>query len=263
MTIDFENLLAKWDSIFLQTVDPTREERMEAILEVLGTHDRVPLRVLDLGTGPGPLAGRVLSRFRGRQVVGVDSDPVLLRVGEQALSRFGSRVTWVLAGLREKDWFYGLPDGGFDAVASSLALHWLEEREIRSLYRDLRRLLRPEGIRVNGDFLPAYPTMRSVRGHEAESDRDRRAGKEDASVRAFKPKWERWWRVLESEPSMRSAFRERRIRMPGTIPPRRTSGPGVPVALESHERALRNAGFRKTTVTWQHRGFRVLVGTSE
>ncbi|MGP8078834.1 MAG: hypothetical protein ACLQD8_02330 [Thermoplasmata archaeon] len=75
MTTSFKSLLAKWDSIFFKTVDPTREERMEAILGVVGAHFHVPFRVLDLGTGPGPLAGRILKRFRGSRVVGVARTP--------------------------------------------------------------------------------------------------------------------------------------------------------------------------------------------
>ncbi len=260
-TTDFEKLLGKWDSIFLKTVDPTREKRIEAILGTLDTRSRAPLRVLDLGTGPGPLACRILKRFRGSRVLGVDSDPVLLRVGEQALSRYGSRIAWVLADLREKDWCSGLPAGSFDAAVSSLALHWLEEREIRSLYRDLRRLLRPEGLLVNGDFLPSQQTKKGLRGQGAEGDGDRRAETVNASVRAFKPKWARWWNALEKEPSLHSAFTERQIRMPGPIPPRRTSGPRIPVPLESHERGLRNAGFREIAVVWRDQNFRVLIGT--
>lgn len=261
MSVDFEELLSRWDSMFLQTVDPTRSDRIEAILDVLGTHVRVPLRVLYMGTGPGPLAGRILRRFKGSQIVAVDSDPVLLRVGEQALWRYGSRITWILADLREKDWSYGLTDGSFDAAVSSLALHWLEEREIRSLYRDLRRLLRPQGLLVNGDFLPIRQTGGDTRGGGTKVARVPRSEKGDARVRAFKPKWEKWWRSLEKESSMSPAFSERCIWMPGTIPPRKTSGPRTPVTLESHERALRNAGFSTTTVTWERRSFHVLVGS--
>jgi adenylate cyclase, class 2 len=54
--------------------------------------------------------------------------------------------------------------------------------------------------------------------------------------------------------------RERQIRMPGSIPPRRTTGPKIPASLEFHTRALRDAGFRKTAVAWRVREFRVLAG---
>ncbi len=75
MTTDFEKLVSEWDSMFLTTIDRTRDRRTEAILGTLGTGCQPPFRVLDLGSGPGPLAGRILQRFSGSRVVGVDSDP--------------------------------------------------------------------------------------------------------------------------------------------------------------------------------------------
>ncbi|MCI4363127.1 MAG: class I SAM-dependent methyltransferase [Thermoplasmata archaeon] len=261
MTIDSGSLLAKWDSMFLRTVDPTRERRMEAILGVLGPGSHRPIRVLDLGTGPGPLVARILDRFGGSRVVGVDADPVLLEVGRRALRRHGERVSWVLADLREKDWSSGLRMASFDAAVSSLALHWLEEREIRSLYRDLRRILRDGGRVVTGDFLPSERTRKRSRDPGGASGGDYRAQKEDAAVRAFRVQWTRWWSALEREPTMRSAFREREIRLPGAIPPRRTPGPTDPVTVETHQRSLRDAGFGGTAVAWREDGFRVLVAT--
>lgn len=252
-----QNLLAKWDSMFLESVDPTRARRMEAILEALRTRIGRPSAVLDLGSGPGPLAVRMLQRFPGCRVVAVDADPVLVRVGSQALHRFRRRITWVRADLRKRRWTSGLPVHRFDAAVSSLALHWLEGDEVRALYRDLRRILRPGGFLINADYLP-------LRRPEQPLDRRRRAVGETergvAVVRRFRAEWEKWWGALEREPSMPAAFQERQLRMPGAIPPRRTTGPRVPVSLEFHQGALRDAGFRETGVVWQEREFRALTG---
>lgn len=259
-TIDFENLLDAWDSLFLETVDPTRDERMEAIVAVLGDRLRGPFRVLELGTGPGPLTRRILGRFRSAKLVGLDSDPVLLRVGEQALKRYRRRATWVLADLRERTWSSTLPDLRFDAVASSLALHWLHKHEIRRLYRDLRGLLRPGGLLVNGDFLPSEPRQREQGSQGDRRDGSRRSGVRESRLRAFRPKWAKWWRAIEREPTLRRAVQERQIRMPGPLPPRRSWGPKMPVSLECHRRGLRDAGFREASVSWRDGEFRVLVG---
>lgn len=248
--------------MFLGTVDPTREGRMEAILRVLDSRSRAPIRVLELGTGPGSLTDRILKRFPASQVVGVDSDPVLLRVGEQALAPHGSRVAWLLADLRKVGWSAGLPAGTFDAVATSLALHWLEEGDIERLYGDVHRLLRPGGLLVNGDFLPSEPAKRARRPPRSARVKDRPAQTEGASLRDFRRLWTRWWGALVGQPGMLPYFRERQRRMPGSIPPRRTSGPQNPATVEFHVRALRSAGFRETAVVWRENGFRVLVGTS-
>lgn len=243
--------------MFIETVDPTRGRRVDEILRALRAHLNGPVSILELGCGPGTMTARVLDRFPKSRVVAVDTDPVLLRVGAEALHRYQRRVTWVLADLREKSWSFELPTRRFDAAISSLALHWLEEDEIRGLYRGLYPLLRSGGLLVNGDYLPS--SQLKVPRNAAESPRGPQRG--GADVRAFKAAWRSWWRALVGEPSMRDVLEERRLRMPGKIPPRRTTGPPIPVSLAAHRRALRDAGFQESTVSWQDRGFRVLVGT--
>jgi SAM-dependent methyltransferase len=251
-----ERLFELWDPMFSETVDPTRTRRMSEILRALGNRSRGPITVLDLGSGPGTLTERMLRRFPKSRIVAVDTDPVLLRVGEEALQRFGKRTNWVLADLRKKSWASELPIRRFDAAVSSLALHWLEEKEVRALYRDLRTLLRPGGLLVDGDFLPASSTKSPSRS----SGRRGGAGKIRSNQRGFRSEWKTWWDAVENEPSMRAVLRERHARMPGEIPPRRTTGPKIPLSLEAHERALRDAGFRDTTVSWEDGGFHVLIG---
>jgi SAM-dependent methyltransferase len=250
------SLYRRWDPMFFETVDPTRVRRTEEILKALQIRSRGPIQVLDLGSGPGTLTERVLRGFPKSRVVAVDTDPVLLRVGAEALQRFGRRTAWLLADLRKKGWSSELPMRRFDAAVSSLALHWLEEDEVRTLYRDLRVLLRPGGLVINGDYMPSRPLQGP--GKTGKRDRDPVSGRAD--VQSFKTRWEKWWRAVEEEPSMHDVLRQRRVRMPGKIPPRRTTGPEVPVSLGAHEGALRDAGFRERTVSWQERGFRVLIG---
>lgn len=253
-------LLETWDPMFAETIDPTRNRRMEVVLELLGAQFRGDFTVLELGTGPGPLAVQMLVRFPGCRVVALDTDPVLLRVGGAALGRYRPRIGWVLADLREPRWPSKLPTDRFDAVVSSLALHWLEEEEIHAVYRELGGLLRPNGLLVNADYLPSRRTELTSRG-QRESQRDhRRAGRTGGDLRSFKAKWRTWWGALEKDPSMRTAFVERQIRMPGTIPPRRTTGPRVAVSVESHKRALKEAGFRESAIVWQNGEMRALRG---
>lgn len=251
--------LVEWDSMFFETIDPTRMRRMTAILAAVAARSRRIRAILDLGTGPGPLAARLLRRFPKCRAVAVDTDPVLLEVGKRALDRFGRRVTWVLTDLREAGWSTGLPVHRYDAVVSSLALHWLEEDEIRNIYRDLGTLLRPGGVLVNGDYLPSWRPKGPARGQRRPPGEDSASERADARLRIFKRKWKTWWENLRADPSMHDAFRGRAVRLPGVLPPRRTSGPKTPATLEFHEHALRQAGFREMAVTWQERDFRVLT----
>jgi SAM-dependent methyltransferase len=249
-----ERLLRQWDPMFSRTIDPTRDRRSAEIVAALAERPPGPFRVLELGSGPGPLTEKLLRRFRTCRVVSLDHDPVLLRIGELALRRFHSRATWVLADLRARDWRAELPFQRFDAVVSSLTLHWLEEDEIRNVYRNLHRLLKPGGSFVDGDFLPS----RSSR-EPPERARRRRPAKEDSRLRAFKVQWGTWWNEVATDRSLKGFLREREVRLPGPFPPRRTSGPKTPAPLEFHLEALRAAGFLESHVAWHDRGFRVLV----
>jgi len=256
----WERRLEEWDAMFSETLDPTRLGRMDAILDALRSRSRSLSRVLDLGSGPGPLTSRILRRFPKCRVVALDTDPVLLEVGKRALARFGRRVSWVLADLRKTGWPSGLPVQRYDAVVSSLSLHWLEEDEIRGIYREARKLLRSDGLLVEGDFLPSDRTKRPVGRQRLPTEELRVKERADATLRAFKERWGVWWRSLTELSTMRVALRRRKSRLPGTIPPRRTTGPKTPASFEFHEQALRGAGFRETAVVWQERDFRVLIG---
>lgn len=254
-----ERLLRRWDPMFSGTSDPTRGRRTDAILATPVDRFSGPFRILELGSGPGPLTERMLERFPQCQVVALDTDPVLLKVGEVALRHFQDRTTWVLTDLRDRDWPSALPFPQFDTAVSSLTLHWLEEREIRTLYRDLHELLRPRGLLVEGDFLPVRPSGKPLKRPSRTKVPPRGTDRNSGGLREFKDQWGEWWDALASASSMRASLRERRVRLPGPVPPRRTSGPKTPAPLESHVEALRDAGFQETVVVWQDQGFRVLV----
>ncbi|MGH7687623.1 MAG: class I SAM-dependent methyltransferase, partial [Candidatus Dormibacteria bacterium] len=140
--------LRRWDAQ-QQGHIPDREERFAAITEALAAQAGERPRVLDLGSGPGSLSARVLQRLPESQVVAVDTDPVLLRIGREALA--GDRVHFVDADLRG-DWEATLPAGPpFDAAVSTTALHWLKLAELLPFYRRLASVLRPGGLFLDGD----------------------------------------------------------------------------------------------------------------
>jgi SAM-dependent methyltransferase len=259
-TRKWEHFLEEWDSMFSETIDPTRPVRMYAILRALNGPSRSHLRVLELGCGPGTLAARVLKRFRKARVVALDTDPVLIDVGRNALRPFGKRIKWVTADIRDGDWTTRLPLRRFDAVVSSLVLHWLEEDEIREVYERARTLLRPGGRLVNGDFLPAEGANRAAHKRKLTGNQRRSGQRGTEALPVFRRRWGKWWSAVGFEPLLRAAFQQRKIRLPGPLPPRRTSGPKSPASLEFHKQALRQAGFREVGVTWRERDFRVLVG---
>lgn len=248
---------------------PRREERFQVIVEALRARCGDHPRVLDLGCGPGSLAARILAALPAAEVVAVDRDPVLLRLGRAALdSRTGLRFVDADLGdprLRELG-------TGFDAAVSTTALHWLDRTALRELYRSLAAMLRPGGIFMNGDrhFGSAGSELEALstavrEAVEPEPDRGGHAlpGPEAARASAATPAapaghpeaetWETWWEAVEAEPALAAAVEERRLRHHDH--PRHPDPP----SLREHEEALREAGFREVGPLWQHYDDRVLA----
>ena len=101
-----EELLAAWhvqQAAFIEF----RDQRVKAMLEMLAAahpEDR-PLRVLDLGCGPGSLCDAVADRFPDAEVVGVDRDPILLRLGRET-NRHGERMRLLDLDLAAPGWIH-------------------------------------------------------------------------------------------------------------------------------------------------------------
>ena len=125
---------------------PCFEQFYGAAAELPGARGGDVGRVLDLGAGTGLMSEAVLARHPGAELVLLDGSP-------EMLSRAGTRLPAsrrIVGDLRET-----LPEGPFDAVVSSLAIHHLEHPEQRDLYRRIPSVLRPGGVFVNAEHIVA------------------------------------------------------------------------------------------------------------
>ncbi len=239
----------RWDQQ-QQDSFPAREERFNTILEVLETRIPRKFTVLDLGCGPGSLSLRVLRRFPNARSIGVDVDPVMLKLGQETVGTVGGRMRWVSADLRHRDWASKLPVRKVNASISTNALHWLAPEKLRRVYHDVYNLLPRRGVFLNGDWLPAkaegpmtqHLFLRIYRQRQRQIHRP--VGWID---------WNQWWRQLEREPSLRDLFAMRRRIFP-RLHPREAH-----LSAEDHLRALRRAGFREVRVLTQNLDDRVLL----
>jgi tRNA (cmo5U34)-methyltransferase len=112
-------------------------------------------RVLDLGAGTGLMSEAVLARHPDVELVLLDGSAEML---ERARERLPESATMVVGDLRGP-----LPNGPFDAVVSSLAIHHLEPEEQRALYGRIPALLRPGGVFVNAEHIAgATPWLESA-----------------------------------------------------------------------------------------------------
>jgi tRNA threonylcarbamoyl adenosine modification protein (Sua5/YciO/YrdC/YwlC family) len=103
-------------------------------------------RVLELGTGTGETARRLLEAHPEAFLVGVDESAAMLGVAASVLP--GDRVD-----LRVGEIEAPLPDGPFDLVASALCVHHLNGDEKADLFARVRSVLGPGGRFVLADVV--------------------------------------------------------------------------------------------------------------
>lgn len=110
-------------------------------------------RILELGTGTGETASRLLARHPEAQLVGIDvSEPMLAAAREQLPQERAS----LRVGRLEDE----LPAGQFDLVASALCIHHLDGPQKADLFARVRRALAPGGRFAFADvILPEDPSQ--------------------------------------------------------------------------------------------------------
>jgi tRNA (cmo5U34)-methyltransferase len=109
------------------------------------TRDLDARRILELGTGTGETARRVLELHPGAAFVGIDESEEML---EEARRTLPTRTEFRGARLQDP-----LPDGPFDLVFSALTVHHLDAGEKAHLFRRVAEVLRPGGRFVLGDVV--------------------------------------------------------------------------------------------------------------
>jgi tRNA A37 threonylcarbamoyladenosine synthetase subunit TsaC/SUA5/YrdC/SAM-dependent methyltransferase len=128
---------------------PDYDEFQAALVGASG--DGSARRILDLGTGTGETARRLLDRHSGASLVGVDVSESMLSVARGGLP--AERVSLVVARLEDP-----LPPGPFDLVASALCVHHLAGTGKADLFARIVAVLEPGGRFVLGDVVvPADP----------------------------------------------------------------------------------------------------------
>jgi SAM-dependent methyltransferase len=248
------NWIDRWDAQ-QQEYLPDREDRFTAIIdavdEIAGRPD--PL-VLDLGSGPGSLAVRLLRRLPQARVVAIDADPLTLALGRAAWPELAN-LEFCDVDLRSPGWSASLNlDRQPDAAVSTTALHWLTPAALAALYAELAALLRPGGVLLNGDHLREDDTAPVLqRLDRALLEREERRRFPDGRPET----WTEWWAAAAADPALAGLYAEREARRVDT------EHHGSPAGrLSVHVDALRAAGFDEVGSVWQRGENRVLCGVT-
>jgi tRNA (cmo5U34)-methyltransferase len=119
------------------------DELQDAVADA--TRDAPARRILELGTGTGETARRVLELHPEAEFVGVDESDSMLNEARQLLP--------ASADLRPSRLQNSLPDGPFDLVFSCLTVHHLDGSEKAELFGRVANALRPGGRFVLADVV--------------------------------------------------------------------------------------------------------------
>jgi tRNA threonylcarbamoyl adenosine modification protein (Sua5/YciO/YrdC/YwlC family) len=122
---------------------PEFDRLQEAVTTATGTG---AVRILELGTGTGETARRLLERHREAELVGIDASDRMLAVARAQLPP--ERAQLRVGRLEDP-----LPDRGFDLAASALAIHHLDGPAKAALFARVRRALAAGGRFVIGDVI--------------------------------------------------------------------------------------------------------------
>lgn len=127
------------------SIRPWRAEFFDAFAAVIEARaSGRECRVLELGSGPGFLAQRLLNSNANIAYVAVDFSQTMHELARQRLGKLAGRVQFVERSLREGDW--GKDLGKFDFTVTHQAVHELRhKRYAPGLHAQVRPLLKTSG----------------------------------------------------------------------------------------------------------------------
>jgi SAM-dependent methyltransferase len=124
---------------------PWREEFFSTITRELSRENVGELTVLELGSGPGFLAKRILESSPCVTYVALDFSLSMHMLAKQRLGALVNRVQFLEADFRDSDWNTGLTM--FDAIVSVQAVHELRHKQhAPSFYQKVLSVLRNRGV---------------------------------------------------------------------------------------------------------------------
>lgn len=122
---------------------PGRAEMLERFVTELSSD--APASVLELGSGPGFLAEKLLAAFPGARYVALDFSAAMHALARTRLGALASNCEWLERDFRAADWTKGL--GKFSAVVTNQAVHELRHKSrAAALHAGVRSLLLDNGV---------------------------------------------------------------------------------------------------------------------
>ncbi len=150
-----------------------------------------PIRILDIGSGYGPVATACLDAFPNGTAIGLDISEAMMEAGRERMARFGDRFSYLVGDFADGLLPQNVVDAGpYDLIVSARAIHHLSPELMKKIYADINKNLKPKGAFFNldtasteGDYL--RDVLRRVRRRGGEPPRPQRtegAAREHAAL---------------------------------------------------------------------------------
>lgn len=228
-----------------------REDRFNIMLDYIGSAFGDAMNGLDIACGTGSISRRFIERFPGSTITSIDHDPVLLKIGKETVPDPEGRIEWKDIDLRTGDWSSKELTGKYNCGMSSTALHWLDEKSLESVYRNIYNVLDKGGVFMNCDHMISESRDQSIAENVHKSNE---RWSRDAFLRTGAYDWDLWWKEVERCGAFNDLLAERRRRYP------EPDNHNQMVPLEKHVEFMKKAGFSGVNVIWQYGNDRILIG---
>jgi len=140
---------------------PHQDEIQKKSVETLIKHfqDAKSIDVLEIGFGTGITSKELLKANELVQLVAIDNEPLMLEKAMAKLKTFPLN-RFKLETIDALEFLVGQKEGSFDAIVSVWVLHNLHTDFRSSILKEIYRVLKPNGIFVNGDKIAVSdPTL--------------------------------------------------------------------------------------------------------
>ena len=145
----FENV-CDYDSE-IEKVVPHYREIHQVIIDSLPFEASESFSLLELGTGTGSLALKLLARFPDSQYSGIDYSEKMLEVATAKLRKLNTHISLKTGDLIDLNY-----DKRFDCIVSCLVIHHLTDEEKKKVFKRIFSLLRKPGFFINADPVKSH-----------------------------------------------------------------------------------------------------------
>ena len=141
---------------YYKYITPNRLAIIDRIAEIIFSESAVlsgNITVLDIGCGFGNLSKSILEKSINVNIIAIEDKGFMLRQAKKQL------IEWVnkdALSFMQKDFLEGvktIESGSISFVVSSNVIHNLHKEYRSNIYNEVYRILRPDGLFLNGDLI--------------------------------------------------------------------------------------------------------------